>query len=399
MPELIEAVRQAVAAGRAPAPDVRLALAQSADPVLLAAAGLALAALRDPEGQLRALRVVLAPACPPGPLGALLRAVLVAAGARPELIELPCAALGSGPPAGPPGPAPDLLVRLLDESAFLPHRFDLTAPAALGGHLERRLAQLAADLRSVGPVAIVLHTVPLPARLRDTVIGIRARALLTRLWYRLNAGLLELAEQDQRIHVVDLAGLLSTVPAAARDERRQARSDPPYTDRALLLLAEEVRRLGQARLGLSRRLLALGPDAERWPPEVRRTVALLAEQGVRLLPTDPHAPDPVERVLSERPEVLLRAELFARRVVSWAPRAGNLRRAAETLGLGTESVVFLTASDFERGHVAAELPEVAVVDTGGGDPAQLVRSLVGHGWFDVLEPAPDSANQPYSPRN
>ncbi|WP_344445749.1 hypothetical protein, partial [Kitasatospora nipponensis] len=68
MPELIEAVRQAVTAGTAPAPDVRLALAQTTDPAQLIEAGLALEGLRDPAGELRALRVVLAPACPAGPV-------------------------------------------------------------------------------------------------------------------------------------------------------------------------------------------------------------------------------------------------------------------------------------------------------------------------------------------
>jgi predicted enzyme involved in methoxymalonyl-ACP biosynthesis len=58
--------------------------------------------------------------------------------------------------------------------------------------------------------------------------------------------------------------------------------------------------------------------------------------------------------------------------------ADALRAAAP----GAGAVVFLTESDFERGHVAAELPEVAVVDS-GGDPALLVDALLGHGWFDL----------------
>ncbi|GAA1217429.1 hypothetical protein GCM10009665_04110 [Kitasatospora nipponensis] len=346
---------------------------------------------RFPDGQLHLdLRGSTPDPLPPaGLLAALLRAVLAAAGARPELAELSPRSFEPALAAGLPGTAPDLVACLLDESSFLPDRFDLAAPDTLTEHLERRLEQLATlAVNALGDstATLVLHTVPLPRRLRDTVIGVRARGTLTRLWYRLNAGLLELAERDRRIEVVDLAGLLATTPLAARDERLLRRPAPPYTDGALLLLAHEIRRIGQARLGLSRRLLALGADSERWPRELCRTVGHLVDQGVMVFHSDHHTPDPVERVLSERPEVLLRPEVFSRRVVNWAPRAGNLRRAAETLGMGTESVVFLTASGFERGHVAVELPEVAVIDT-GGDPTLLATSLISHGWFDVLETA------------
>ncbi|MCC9307412.1 hypothetical protein LN042_09915 [Kitasatospora sp. RB6PN24] len=375
MPELIEAVQQAVAAGRVPAADVRLALAQSTDPELLAAAGRALRELRDPGGELRPVRLLVLAGCPAGPFPALLRAVLVAAGARPE----PAQPAARGFDTALADAGAELVVGLLDERFFLPDRFDLTDPGPLGPHLDDRLDRLtglaeAALARGTG--TLVLHTVPLPRRVRDTVLGLRARGRLTRHWHRLNAGLLDLAEADGRIEVIDLAGLLATAPAAARA------GATGWTDAALLLLAQEVRRVAQTRLGLSRRLLALGPDAPHWQPELGHCVRRLADQGIRLVPTDHHTPDPVERVLSERPEVLINAAAFSRRVVNWSPKAGNLRRTAESLGLGADAVVFLTESDFERGHVAAELPEVAVVDS-GGDPNRLVDALLGHGWFDV----------------
>jgi FkbH-like protein len=41
-------------------------------------------------------------------------------------------------------------------------------------------------------------------------------------------------------------------------------------------------------------------------------------------------------------------------------------------------------SDFERGQVASELPDVAIV-AANGDPAHLVHSLLAPGWFDVLD--------------
>jgi FkbH-like protein len=81
--------------------------------------------------------------------------------------------------------------------------------------------------------------------------------------------------------------------------------------------------------------------------------------------------------------MMLRGDAFSVRAVNWSPKAGNLRRAADSLGLSVDSFVFMDDSDFERGHVDAELPEVAVVSA-AGDPAYLVDSLVRHGWFDVM---------------
>ncbi|MFE9421332.1 hypothetical protein ACFYNO_00055 [Kitasatospora sp. NPDC006697] len=372
MPELIEAVRQAVAAGGAPPADVRLALAQSGDPELLGTAGRLLGRLGERPGALRPVRLLLVADCPSGPLAPLLRAVLVAAGAWPGAEPEP--STGRADPcfeAQLAGAAAELVVVLLDERWFLPHRFDLTDPDPLGAHLAGRLdrlAALAAAALDSGTATLVLHTVPLPRRLRDTVLGLHARGVLTRHWSRLNCGLLELAGADGRIQAVDLAGLLATAGGPARS------GAAGYSDAALLLLAQEVRRIAQARLGLSRRALALGPDAAGWPAELARTVRRLADQGVRLLPADPAG-------CHRGAEPPLPAELFVRHPAGWTSRAGSLRRAAEALGLGPEAVVFLTGSGFERGHVAAELPEVAVVD-GAADPARLVEALLGHGWFD-----------------
>jgi FkbH-like protein len=70
--------------------------------------------------------------------------------------------------------------------------------------------------------------------------------------------------------------------------------------------------------------------------------------------------------------------------VNWSAKDGNLRQAAESLSLSTESFVFMDDSSFERGAIAAELPEIALV-AADGDPAHLANSLLTPGYFDVLE--------------
>jgi len=183
----------------------------------------------------------------------------------------------------------------------------------------------------------------------------------------------------------------------------------------LALLAQQVRRVVQARLGLSRRVLALDLDNTLWGgvvgevgaagvqlgglypgncyAELQCAAARLREQGVILVLASKNDADLVERTLTEHPEMVLRPEAFSARAVNWAPKAGNLRRMAETLSLSTGSFVFLDDSAFECGEVRAELPEIAVVSA-AGDPAHLTRSLLRHGWFDVLDLTDTDRNRP-----
>jgi FkbH-like protein len=407
---LLAALRAAVAAGSAPGPELRHALAQVDDPVLLRRIGRLLADLPAAGGELRPIRVTILATCTVGPFEPLLRASLVAAGLLPVIevgaygtfdLALPSAGFAADGD-------PDIVACLLDESLFLPGDWSPDAEA-LRGHVEARLADLrgmvAASLARTS-ATLVLHTVPLPAEVRDGLIGSRDRAVLTEAWYRLNAGLLELAREHRQVLTVDLVGALAEAPVAVRDDRLHRYGDLPYTDGALLTLAAEVRRVAQARAGLSRKVLAIDLDDTLWGGvlgevgaagvqlgglypgnaylQLQRAVHRLHQQGVVLVLASHNDAEPVERALASHPDMLLRPDAFAVRAVNWAPKAGNLRQAADALGLATGSFVFMDDSSRERALMAGELPEVAVV-AADGDPAYLVRSLLRRGWFDVLD--------------
>lgn len=411
--ELLDALRSAVDDGRAPAPAVRLALVETADPAVVRRAGRMLARLstNDP-GELRPLRLAVLATCTVGPFQHLLQASLVAGGMLPAIepadygafeLALATAAFAAG------DTGPDLVACLMDESYFVPGDWATGDLGGLAKHIEERaerLCHLVAACLERTSATLVLHTVPLPAQLRDTVISWRARAALAQAWYRLNAALLGLAAEHRQVVVVDLVGALAEAAVAARDDRLHRYGDLPYTDAALLILAQQVRRVAQARLGLGRKVLALDLDGTLWGGvlgevgahgvqlgglypgncylQLQRTVARLRDQGVILVLASKNDAELVERALTEHPEVLLRPQAFSVRAVNWAAKAGNLSQAAETLGLPVASFVFMDDSPFERGHVRSEEPEVAVV-AADGDPAYLVRSLLANGWFDVMD--------------
>ena len=401
---LPHALRTAVAENRMPSPETRAALMDTTDPALSRRAGRLLSGLRPQD--VPSVPVTVLATCTIGPYEQLLRAQLVAAGVLPELTIGDHGSLERQLTTGAftrPAP-PRFVTALIDESFFLPRDWTAGETAALEKHVRARLADLgsaaAAAMRHTS-VTLILHTVPLPAELRDTLVSWRTRTRITRLWYELNAGILALAEEHTHVETVDLAGLLADEPCAVRDDRMHRYGDMPYSDGALLLLARQVRRIVQAALGLSRKVLALDLDGTLWGgvlgevgaggvqlgglypgncyAALQRAVRRLREQGVLLVLASKNDAEQVEAALSAHPEMVLRPEAFTVRAVNWSSKAENLRRTADALGLPVSSFVFMDDSDFERAEVASRLPEVAIVSA-AGDPAHLVRSLLRIGW-------------------
>ncbi|MFB4309611.1 HAD-IIIC family phosphatase [Actinomadura sp. GTD37] len=415
-----DGIASAARRGEAPRRADLLSLAADGGAADFLRAGLALAGLRpdaggDPDaagGGARPIRVGILGTATVGSLEPILRAALCAADLSPELEAGPYRGLERE--LGVPGSAfaeadRDLLCCLLDAAFFVPADWDAADADGLAAAVRARgeaLRESAVSAASRTTATVVLHTVPLPGELRDSLIGWRARTALSRHWHLMNASLLELAETHRGIETVDLAGLLAESAAPAVDDRLRRFADIPYTDEALLVLAREVRRLAQAKLGTSRKVLALDLDGTLWGgtlgedgaegvevgglypgncyKELQRAVRRLRDQGVVLVLASKNDAEAAEAALAAHPEVLLRPEAFSVLAVNWSAKAANLRAAAEELGLPPGSFVFMDDSPFERGHVAEEHPEIAVV-AADGDPAYLVRRLLAGGWFDVLE--------------
>src|SRR5918992_1263457 len=266
---VLDALRAALAAGRAPDPQVRRALAEHDDPAVLRQAGRLLARSPIADRALPAIRVAILATGTIGPYEHLLRACLAGGGFRPEIAPGDYGAFEvTLATAGHPGDAPpDLVATVLDESYFLPRDWDADDLDGLEKHVETRLADFQ-GLVTVGvagtSATLVLHTIPLPGEIRDTFIGWRPRARMARLWHRVNAAILELADEHAQVAAVDLVGVLADTPVAARDARLHRYGDLPYTDGALLALAQQVRRVAQARYGLSRKVLAVDLDNTLW---------------------------------------------------------------------------------------------------------------------------------------
>ncbi len=265
------------------------------------------------------------------------------------------------------------------------------------------LETLVATHSAVGSGPLVLNTLPLPRALLAQLVDNRSRAAVSALWHEANARLLRAVEQQPQLTVLDTAPWLAEgVPAT--DPRLSVYVKAHLSSELLGAYAHEVGHLVRQLTGGTKKVLAVDLDGTLWggilgddgPDGIevsqtprgeafaafQRVIAQLASQGVLLAAVSKNDPAPVHEVLSSHPEMSLREDAFVRVVANWDPKHENLRRLAEDLNLGVDSMVFVDDSPFECGLVRHELPGVAVVQI-DEDPALHIGRLLRDGWFDT----------------
>jgi FkbH-like protein len=375
-------------------------------------AGLPARLVAGDERRLSPLRVGVTGTFTTDGLTPLLRTALLAAGINAELLPTGYGRLmlDLGDPASELAEfAPQVTLCVLHDEALLPADWN---PADLAGLTEqlcaraREIGEQAAAFAARTGSAVVLHTVPLSLLEYRTVISQRGRSELARAWRRANLVLLDLADGDPALHVLDLDVLVAGAAVALRDERRWRFARMAWTPGVEDLYAAEAAAFCRGLCGRTGKVLVLDLDDTLWGGilgdvgpdgielgtlypgnaylELQRRAKLLRQQGVLLAIASKNSPELVDQVFAEHPDLLLRADDFAARAVDWEPKDANLRQLAETLNLGLDSFVFVDDSAFERELIRTSLPEVAVVRS-DGDPAEVALRLLDARLFDVPE--------------
>ncbi len=185
-----------------------------------------------------------------------------------------------------------------------------------------------------------------------------------------------------------LQGKLEIAPQAA----------PVYGD----LLARVI----AAQRGLSRKCLVLDLDNTLWGGVIgddglegiilgegtgtgeahlalQRYARHLRERGVILAVCSKNDPAVAEAVFRDHPEMILKLTDIAAFVANWEDKSVNLRRIAEQLNIGIDSMVFVDDNPAERARIRQSLPMVAVPEL-PADAGQYVRCLADAGYFESV---------------
>ncbi|MER6528556.1 HAD-IIIC family phosphatase [Streptomyces sp. NPDC001508] len=305
-------------------------------------------------------------------------------------------------------PGTELALCLLDAQLVfdelpLPWRVEDVAEATAG--TLRLLDRLAARYDEHGTGTLVLNTLPLLSQHTRQLVDHRSRTHLSIVWREFNVGLLRLAAAHPRLHIVDLEPLIAD-GGPVRDPRLAAYAQVHLGEEVLARYARHTGHLLRTLRGRARKVLVLDLDNTLWdgilgddgPDGIaaattyrgaafgrfQRVVKQIGSQGVLLAVCSKNDREPVLDVLRDHPDMTLREADFVRISADWEPKDGAIRAIAAHLNLGTDSFVFADDSPFERGLVAATLPEVAVIAL-DEEPVLHIDRLLADGWFDVRE--------------
>jgi len=128
------------------------------------------------------------------------------------------------------------------------------------------------------------------------------------------------------------------------------------------------------------------PEAEAYT-EFQRYVKELKERGI-LLAVCSKNDEANAREGFTHPDSILSIDDFAAFFANWNPKHENIRRIAETLNIGFESLVFADDNPVEREIVRAQMPEVAVPEL-GSDVAKFIDILDKTGLFETVSVSRD----------
>ncbi|MPY49221.1 HAD-IIIC family phosphatase [Streptomyces acidicola] len=267
------------------------------------------------------------------------------------------------------------------------------------------IRQLAERYVTHGGGTLVLNTVPLLRSRLRSLVDSRSRARLGVVWREFNAGLLRLAAEHDRVHVVDLDPLIAS-SGPVNEPRLAAYAKVHLGEELLAGYAREAGHLARALRGRTKKVLVVDLDNTLWdgilgddgPDGIaaattyrgeafgrfQKAVGQIGAQGVLLAVCSKNDIEPVRDVLRDHPDMVLRDGDFVQVVANWDPKDSNLLAIARKLNLGVDSFVFADDSPFECGLVARSLPGVAVVRL-DEEPALHIERLLADGWFDLRE--------------
>jgi FkbH-like protein len=202
---------------------------------------------------------------------------------------------------------------------------------------------------------------------------------------QLNSTLARTFRSEPRVQILDLCRLMAYHGRGrARDRRLYYAAKLPWHESFLPVLADEmVRHVGVA-LGRIRKCLVVDLDNTLWggvlgedgPEGIRvgmgdpvaeahydlqRKIHAISKRGVLLAVCSKNNPEDVEEAFSVRTDMPLRREDFVYMDIGWEPKTQGLRRIAERLNIGTDSLVFLDDSPAELELVRQLMPEVECV--------------------------------------
>ena len=183
---------------------------------------------------------------------------------------------------------------------------------------------------------------------------------------------------------------------------------------ALPLLARHTAAVIGASLGLSRKCLVLDLDNTLWGGVIaedglagiklgsgvdgeafvafQEYILKLKNKGVILAVCSKNNYADALQPFEKHPEMRLKLDDIAVFIANWEPKPHNIRRIAQELGIGVDSLVFVDDNPVEREAIRQFVPEVEVI-TLPADPSYYLRSLSQYLMFETSSFTPEDGQR------
>lgn len=307
---------------------------------------------------------------------------------------------------------PDLILLSLDIRDLAPrvhHQLDALDVGEKHAEIDRIVAHVkswADAAKATTRATLLIANWPSPGYLRAGIADLKARFGEREFFARLNLALFDALRDDLRAHVLDLdrvAGRTGTHQAFSEQMYFLARM--PWDTRLLPHVADEMYRYVHALLGRTKKCLVLDLDNTLWggvlgeegvdgvevgPGTPRgeahaafqHAILALKRKGIILALSSKNNPDDVHELFAQR-SMPLKENDFAVREINWEHKHDNLRRIAQELNIGLDSLVFVDDNPAECEIVRQMLPMVEVLEL-PRDPADYAGLLLRHSAFETF---------------
>ena len=294
----------------------------------------------------------------------------------------------------------DLFPRLLSDG--------LGEPATLSDlHTElSRFAQAVAQLRRSFAGTIVVSTPPYPSVPGFDLTAVQAAntmavfSSLYKFWMEAISGI-------ERVRVFDLHGLLTKVGfGQAHDNRKWLLYRQPYTEQLWFDAGRMIGRILAAERISSKKCIVLDLDNTLWGGIVgedglegiqlsdefpgkayrdfQRYLLHLKNNGILLAVASKNNPGDAYEVFEKHDAMVLSRSDITHFEIHWESKVESIKRIAQTLDIGLDSLVFVDDSLKEIAEVSARLPEVTCIVV-PEELADLPSLLASTELFDVAE--------------
>lgn len=180
----------------------------------------------------------------------------------------------------------------------------------------------------------------------------------------------------------------------------------PYHRRALMEIAREDFVFIRGFIGKTKKCLVLDCDNTLWGGilgedgiqniqlsrshpgssfwEFQREIVNLHNRGVLIALCSKNNEADVWEVFDTHPDMVLKREHISSAQINWEDKASNIKRIADELNIGLDSLVYLDDSAFEINLIKCEVPEVMAIQLMPEQAVKYRKILSSGGWFDRL---------------